>query len=290
MNRPANSSKPSLPLKAERPWADSQPFSAQLTRAAALKRLAGFGFCIVVTSLILSGLVRPLVDLPWWKTFRRCVSISAAVTLWIFMRFLHRQPLRSLGLGSWKLGRRQLVHGVLLGCAAVLLIGSAYLLTGACRISVTTDQGKLWRTLIGFLPAAGLIGVLEELVFRGYVFQLLLAFSTRVAIAGSSLLYALVHVRPNWAWPGSGLELMGLFILGCLLAISYLRTRQLYLAIGLHAGLAYWARINKLLVEFTEPSLAWLVGTNRLVNGIVGWFALLGIGLVVARRARAESA
>ena len=72
------------------------------------------------------------------------------------------------------------------------------------------------------------------------------------------------------------------------LALSYLRTKQLYFAVGLHAVLAYGARINKLLIQFSNPTLAWLVGTNRLVNGLEGWLALVGLGLWVWRMRRAS--
>ena len=76
----------------------------------------------------------------------------------------------------------------------------------------------------------------------------------------------------------TGLELIGLFLLGTVLALSSLRTKQLYLAVGLHASLAYGAGINKLLFTFPDPSRAWLTGTSRLVNGLVGWVVLLAVG------------
>ncbi|MEK7214709.1 MAG: CPBP family intramembrane glutamic endopeptidase, partial [Chloroflexota bacterium] len=132
-----------------------------------------------------------------------------------------------------------------------------------------------------------LVGGLEELIFRGYLLRQLLACSQPLAVAGSSAAYALVHLRPNPVWPSSGLELAGLFILGCVLAASVLRTKQLYLAIGLHASLAYWARTNKLLIDFTAPpELQWLTGTNRLINGVAAWCALAGIGWWMTRRDR----
>jgi hypothetical protein len=82
------------------------------------------------------------------------------------------------------------------------------------------------------------------------------------------------------------MELAGLFFLGFVLAFSYLRTQQLYVAVGLHASLAYGARVNKLLVTVSDPSLAWLTGTSRLVNGLLGWAVLAGIGGIIARWAR----
>ena len=84
----------------------------------------------------------------------------------------------------------------------------------------------------------------------------------------------------------SALQLGGLFLLGEVLSLSYLRTGQLYLPMGLHAVLAYGVRVNKLLIEFTDLSLSWLVGTSRLVNGLASWVMLLGIGGIVFWRGR----
>ncbi len=266
-------------------------------------RLLGFTLCVVLVGLLLSVIVKVWVDLSWWKVFRRCVSIAASLSLVFFLWRVHHQSIRSLGLGPWHpLGKRDLLRGVLLGCGTVALMASLYLGTGLCLIAVHPNTTRVWLTLIGFIPAALLIGVLEELIFRGYVLQQLLACSPEpsrfrhfarrglpslrkvAAVTGSSLAYALVHIRAVPVWPQSGFELIGLFLLGVVLAIATLKTKQLYLAIGLHASLAYWARVNKLLIAFPGPSWQWLVGTNRLVNGIVTWVVLLGLGWYLSRK------
>jgi len=149
------------------------------------------------------------------------------------------------------------------------------------RFDLHLDLGRVWRTTLGFIPAAGLIALLEESVFRGYVLQQLQVCSTSLAVIGSSTAYALVHLRPTSVWPGILLELGGLFLLGLVLAIATLRTQQLYLAMGLHGSLAYCARVNKLFLEIPDSSLRWLTGTNRLVNGIGAWVLLVGLGGLV---------
>lgn len=250
-----------------------------------LQRVALFALGVFVLGAGLSWLVHPWTGLSWWKVFRRSVSIAAACVVWIMVR-RQGQSIRALGLGTWREGKRDVGEGLLLGFGTVALIGALYLATPWCRIDVHPDSARVWRTVLLFVPAAGLVAVLEELIFRGYILQQLLLSSRPLALAGSSAAYALVHLRPNLEWPASGFELMGLFLLGWVLAVSVLRTNQLYLAIGLHASLAYVARVNKLLVEFTNPSLHWLLGTNRLVNGVGAWVALVGIGWMIHRRMR----
>jgi len=90
-----------------------------------------------------------------------------------------------------------------------------------------------------------------------------------------------VHVKTSALSVAVWLELGGLFLFGGVLALSFLLTHQLYLAVGLHAVLAYGVRVNKLLFEFTDPSISWLVGTSRLVNGIANWIILVVMGGIV---------
>ena len=254
---------------------------------ANLARLLGFTLCVALVGALLSVIAKVWVDLSWWRVFRRCASIAAALSLVFFLWRIHHQSIRSLGLGPWQpVGKRHFLRGMWLGCATVAVILGIYLLTGACRIRIHPDTARVWRTLIAFVPAAVLVGLLEELVFRGYVLRQLLACSTWVAVVGSSAAYAVVHLRAIPLWPQSAFELMGLFILGVTLALGTLRTQQLYLAIGMHASLAYWARVNKLLVTFPDPAWEWLVGTNRLANGVLAWVVLLGLGWVVSRTRR----
>ena len=240
-----------------------------------------FGLSVVLISLVLSLLAAPWASLPWWKVFRRCTSIAAALSLWLCVRKWEGRSLRTYGLGAWAGsggGKRQLVFGLVLGLAALGLMLGIGVASGAVRVELTPDRARLWRTVLGFLPAAALVSVLEELVFRGLLLQRLMACSTPLAVGLSSACYALIHLKTSALTAQTWRELGGLFLLGVVLSASYLRTRQLYLAIGLHAALAYGARVNKVVMAFTDPSRAWLLGTARLVDGVLAWMVLAGIG------------
>jgi membrane protease YdiL (CAAX protease family) len=232
----------------------------------------------------------PWVDLPWWKVFRRCVSIAAAVSLWLCVRRFERRSWASYGLARGREAARQLGVGLLLGLGTLGVMLLAGLLAGACRIDVTPDRLRLWRTVLGFLPAAGLVSVLEELVFRGFILQHLLMASRGFAVIASSVAYAFVHLKgAETVTLATGMELVGLTLFGIVLCLSALSTRQLSLAIGLHAAFAYGARINKLLITCPDPSRSWLVGTSRLVNGLASWAALLAVAGIIVWWARTSS-
>ena len=243
--------------------------------------LARFGIGVVLLSLTFSLFVLPWVHLSWIKVVRRCVSISAAITLWWCITKVERRSFQSYGLGPLREGKRHLRFGLLLGLSALAVLAVLGLATGVYTIVISPDRVKLWRTMVGFIPAMGIVGLLEELVFRGYILQHLLTISRSLAVIASSALYSVVHVKsPTWTMM-SWMELIGLFLLGVVLSLSTLQTRQLYVAIGLHAALAYGARVNKLLIAVQESSMDWLVGTSRLINGVASWVVLLVIAIIV---------
>ncbi len=246
-----------------------------VSRAVALWTIIRFGLWVFVLAGAMSLAVKPWVHLSLWMIFRRCVSIAAAISLWVSMARWEWKPVRACGLSSSRDGAEQLACGLLLGASILVFMLAMYLMTGVCHFNMAPDRVKLWHTLVGFAPAALLVGVLEELVFRGYLLRHLLPYSKPVACIASSLLYAVVHLKtPPTEWM-IWMELSGLFLLGVILSLSYLLTKQLYFAVGLHAVLAYGARVNKLVISFPNSSLPWLFGTSRLVNGLVSWVGLL---------------
>jgi hypothetical protein len=78
------------------------------------------------------------------------------------------------------------------------------------------------------------VGWQEELLARGYWLQNLAEGLNPIwAVLISSVLFALGHLlNPNVSWNA----ILGLVFAGIFLAYGYLRTRQLWLPIGLHIG------------------------------------------------------
>ena len=89
--------------------------------------------------------------------------------------------------------------------------------------------------------------VVEELIFRGVIMHgLMRNYSKFTAVFVSALMFALFHLNP-WQFPAT-------FILGLLLGILMLRTRNIYLCIIGHAinnglvlfSIQYWEEIQKI--------------------------------------------
>ena len=106
----------------------------------------------------------------------------------------------------------------------ILLFGSNPItnwLGSSSRIGFRLDFWIIVRTLmtVGYGPA------IEETVFRGLLLhRWALKWGLKAGVLGSSLAFALIHPRP-----------IGPFIFGLVMAVLYLRTRSLWVAIACHA-------------------------------------------------------
>ncbi len=237
---------------------------------------------LLVFSALFSAIALPFIHLSWVQTFRRCVSIAAALSLYLVITRVERRSITSYGFSNLSIGTREFWFGCALGIGGLIGLCVIGTVLGAYHVELLPNRLKLWGVVLGFVPAAILIGSLEELVFRGFFFQHLKHYSQSFALIASSTLYAVVHLKsPHFSYL-TWLELGGLFLLGGVLCLSYIKTQQLFLAVGLHATLAYGAIVNKLLIAISGSSL-WLTGTSRLVNGLAGWLVLLIVGVVISR-------
>ncbi len=149
---------------------------------------------------------------------------------------LRRQPLAAVGLRLDLAWARELLYGAALGVALILLVTSLIVATGGVRFSLEPAR-SLDALAMGAWVFAWVV-LLEELLFRGFVFQRLVdGIGPWPALVTMALLFALVH----WGNPGmQGATVVWATIdtaLGAiLLGLAYLRTRQLALPIGIHFG------------------------------------------------------
>lgn len=193
---------------------------------------------------------------------------------------------------------RDLGRGMAAGVAG-LGVGLALCWTaGALRPALRFDPAKtVHKALLG-ASAAVAVGVGEEALFRGALLRRLSLDMGRAAgVAVTTGIYAAVHAigksekvaRPT---PTAGVErlrtlfaplarpralrmLVGLALLGLLLAWARLRSGGLWLPIGIHAGWVAVFRVGRLFFEI-EPQPVWLVGPGwpPVVGGAAGWLAV----------------
>lgn len=154
---------------------------------------------------------------------------------WACLR-LRREPLAAVGL-RWDLAWvGAALNGAVLGTTLILLVTGLIVLTGGVRFHLDPARG-----LGGLAMAAwsfAWVALLEELLFRGFVFQRLVdGIGRGPGLLAMAVLFALAH----WGNPGmQGSTLAWASVdtvLGALLlGLAYLRTGSLALPIGIHFG------------------------------------------------------
>jgi len=154
---------------------------------------------------------------------------------WICLR-LRRQGLSGVGLSMDATWMRQLAAGIGIGSVQMLAIAALILLAGGVQFELDPAGGlaALGRGAWLFAWAA----LLEELLFRGFVFQRLVdGIGAPLGIAAMTALFTLAH----WGNPGmEGSTLVAASVdlaLGAvMLGLAWLRTGSLAFPIGLHFG------------------------------------------------------
>lgn len=193
---------------------------------------------VLLVALFALLLVRPVgMFLPGADLILSSFMFVMALLLatWIMTRFINRKPLAAIGLGLHSYAKREFGMGCLLGLlmmSGVFLIQYAlgYLTLSSLGLPAAEVAARLAVSALWFLAAAA--G--EELLFRGYFFQTLMqAITFLPAAVAMALLFGVSHLaNPHvTAFAAVNVALAGLW-----LSFAYLKTRSLWLPIGLHVS------------------------------------------------------
>jgi membrane protease YdiL (CAAX protease family) len=167
------------------------------------------------------------------------LSMAGVVTsVYLARRFFDRRSFVSLGLRLDREALRDLVvgttvAGVVFSVITLILWGIGWLVVDGFawqNRSWASILPDIWRTFILY----SMVSLSEEIWNRGYLLQNLEdGLNTIFAVALSSLVFGLSHLgNPNV----SPQAVIGISFGGVFLAFAYLRTRSLWLPIGLHLG------------------------------------------------------
>lgn len=147
---------------------------------------------------------------------------------------------------------------------------------GLCELKVSNLK-SVPSTLFSVMLIAVLVGGVEELVFRGFVFsQLEQHYSVWMAAVISGLIFALLHLV--WEQRETTPQLPGLWLMGMVLVLArFADNGSLGLAWGLHAGWVWCiANIDTLdLIDYTGKTSEWITGKNKKpLAGVAGIFCM----------------
>ena len=159
--------------------------------------------------------------------------LGSFAALWVATKFIDRKPLLSIGLSV-----KGKANEMLIGLGfALAFIGGLFLvlwLIGAINIT----------GYVGFKPGVFVVSMMlfmaafdEELIFRGYILNNMMDSTSNrwIALAGSSLLFALLHSGNPSVW-STWVPMTELFAAGFILGISYTFTKNLWFPTFFHFG------------------------------------------------------
>ena len=237
--------------------------------------------------------------------FHRALLIGALIFFWPLFRSLGIKNWRELGLRENPKPTRDVVVGFAAAAIPLLCFGALILALHIYQlresISVAAIAGRSVSALI--------VPLIEEPLFRGLILGILLRASARnVAVFFTSALFAILHflkapektsTMVHW---NSGFVshansfsqfrnplllaagFTTLFLLAWILADARIRTRSLWLPIGLHAGWIFSSALFNKIAHREVEALPWLgksllIGLAPLMVALVTWaFVRLWLG------------
>ena len=249
---------------------------------------------LAAVPLTLLGL--PTDQLSLTGTVLSFVLFLLVMPRWAALRWSEPQPWAALGIRGAKPQEQPapaaaLLKGLLIAAGLLMVITSVVLIDGSGNWRGEVDATQLTNAV---LLCFG-VGFAEELIFRSWLWTELqeMIGSRRAALAQASI-FSLVHTRFNLGLGAMGGLLIGLFLLGMVLARQRQSDRgSLWGCIGLHGGLvAGWFLLQNGLLQLSPNAPPWLVGPGghspNPLGGLIGILSLL-ILLLIQRTAVANA-
>jgi membrane protease YdiL (CAAX protease family) len=278
----------------------------------ALALVAGLAVAVILSPFVADAMAGLGFRFPFPRIFDRVVMASLAIVLVISARSLDLLPLVQNGFARPIANLPRAARGlaVSLGVMAVLFVM-------ACSLEGFAGTARAINLLPKYVLSAIVIGLIEEAFFRAFLFRgMERDFGRTGALLASSAVYAFAHlVRApahfyvtsldptvglrtlglsfsQLASPLSALPtLLGLFLLGIVLAEAVVLTGTVWFSVGLHAGFVVGAKLWPKIIVAHHALPGWLGGWGHqpLISGAAAWVAALAVlallrPLAVARR------
>ena len=191
-------------------------------------------------------------------------------SVYVARRWLDKRSFESLGL---KIDRHTLVD--LLAGIGITFVQMGFIYIVMLSLGWLTFEGFAWEfdpvnvVIVGVLTFFVMfifVGWNEELLSRGYHLQTIASgLNLFWGVIISSAIFGLLHLgNPNATWVSAA----GIFFAGVYLAYGYIRTRQLWLPIGLHIG---WNFFEGVVFGFPVSGLDIYALTRITVHGPEVW-------------------
>jgi membrane protease YdiL (CAAX protease family) len=278
----------------------------------------------LVAAIVAAAIAAPFVAVavaalgyrfPFPRIFDRVVMVALFGAMLIIWRRLRLMTLLGTAFAAPRRNGARALRGFGVGLAVIAGFFLAAVLMGASGHARIDHASRL---IPKYLLSAIAIGILEEGFFRAFLFGgMREEFGPTVALIASSAFYAVAHLvrAPAHFYvttlePGAGFRtlamslaqfsqpnaalpmLLGLFLLGIVLAEAFVMSGTVYFSAGLHAGFVMGAKLWPKLISHPARLPGWFAGWGHipLISGVVGWIAALAILAMLRRLAGTRGA
>ncbi|KAA3608375.1 MAG: CPBP family intramembrane metalloprotease [Candidatus Scalindua sp. AMX11] len=245
------------------------------------------------------------------KVMRRILMLAACIVFVILRKSLKIGPLMALGMTLNSGCFRKFLFGFLIAIISLLIYYSLALYFGAWLIHIDYHLvGIVISKIIKYFLVGCLIGLIEEVFFRGFILQFFMEdMSVAIAICATSAIYSVLHffqaevpvtrgfqpfvgcttmsqfLQPLFSQFTENLpSIIGLFLVGVVLSYGFLLSKSLFLSIGLHSGWVFMMKVDGLFLVRVREKYEWVFGnSNQLVTGFVIWSSLICILCIIKK-------
>ncbi len=210
----------------------------------------GFGFLLQAMLGLLAGMT--------------LANLAAALFAnWLALKIFNGLSVTAVGLKWNRASADNFALGLLGGVgAACLALAPAWSAGAAHFTRLPGEHPTMWAGI--YLAVFLLVGsAAEEILFRGFGFQTLLpAFGAAPSVAVCAILFGGLHLmNPNHTWLG----IVNTIGFGAVFGYAFLRSRDLWLPIGLHFGWnftlpLFGERVSGLTMNVTGYEMSWTAG------------------------------
>jgi hypothetical protein len=228
-----------------------------------LLRVGIFALIAILGNYLIFPIIIAFFGVPLLVVATLGTFAAAAVANAIVLRIYERGQLSDIGLEWTAASRRNLALGAFGGISAALIVLAGPILVRAADLEPIPNEPFRWPSAL-FVSIVLLFGAVgEEMLFRGYAFQVLVkAIGPFATILPVSVLFGLAHSgNLNFSW----LALTNTILWGVVLGYAFLLSGDLWLPIGLHFGWNWtlpWfgANLSGFTMGVTGYSMHWKIG------------------------------
>ncbi len=237
MSTPSFLENPENP-KARRPRSLAERvFLVDDGRLRAYVRVLLFVFCMLAIQVVVATLFdQYLHGISFWALLFWS-SVVLAVTFfglsWIFVRFVDHRDFYTLGLTLQPGWAKELTIGLAFGTVLQLIVMAILAATHSIHYSPLAGYSlHAWRLVGANILLFAFAATVEELAFRGYALKWFMwSVGTPAALVISAIIFGAAHLaNPNSTF----FSTLNTALAGILLAIPYVRTRSMWMQIGVH--------------------------------------------------------